>query len=118
MNIEELRDYCLHLKGAVEDFPFDEVTIVMKVQGKMFALIPLDADELSIALKCDPAKAVSLREQYESVKPGYHLNKKHWNTVYLGNDLPRSVLFEMIDESYSLVVSGLPRKSRTQLENS
>jgi predicted DNA-binding protein (MmcQ/YjbR family) len=81
MNIEELREYCLNLKGTTEEFPFDEVTLVLKVQGKMFALIPLDNPETQIALKCDPERAITLREEYESIVPAWHFNKKHWNTV-------------------------------------
>ena len=117
MNIEELRDYCLSLKGATECFPFDDVTLVLKVQGKMFALIPLLATDTSITLKCDPEIAITLREEYEAVVPAYHFNKKHWNTVYIDDRITRKQLCEWITNSYNLVVAGLPLKLRNELYN-
>ncbi|MFT3751598.1 MAG: MmcQ/YjbR family DNA-binding protein [Paludibacter sp.] len=115
MNIEELRDYCLSLKGSTEEFPFDEVTLVLKVQGKMFALIPLNNPETQISLKCDPERAITLRDEYEAIVPAWHFNKKHWNTIKIIPSLPKSLLTELINHSYELVVSGLPKKLREEL---
>lgn len=118
MNVEELRDYCLSLKGTTDEFPFDDVTMVLKVQGKMFALIPLDNPETQISLKCDPERAIQLREEYEAITPAWHFNKKHWNTVKIEPSISKSLLCELINHSYELVVAGLPRKLREELENS
>jgi len=115
MNIEELRDYCLALNGATEHFPFDEVTLVLKVQGKMFGLIPLDNPETQITLKCDPEKAISLREEYSAIVPAWHFNKKHWNTVLIDPSVSRTLLCELIQHSYNLVVAGLPKKLQLEL---
>jgi len=115
MNIEELRDYCLSLKGATEHFPFDEFSLVLKVQGKMFGLIPLDNTEPQIALKCDPERAIQLREEYEAITAAYHFNKKHWNSVRIDSSISQSLLLELIQHSYDLVVSGLPKKLREEL---
>jgi predicted DNA-binding protein (MmcQ/YjbR family) len=115
MNLEELREYCLSLKGSTECLPFDDVTLVLKVQGKMFALIPLDTDETSISLKCDPEKAIELREKFSSVVPAWHFNKKHWNTVYINSTISKDQLCDWIQHSYQLVVAGLPRKLREEL---
>jgi predicted DNA-binding protein (MmcQ/YjbR family) len=111
MDIEKLREYCLSKKGATESFPFDEVTLVLKVMGKMFALINLDGD-LSINIKCDPQIAVDLREHYPSVLPGYHMDKKHWNTVLIDGSIPDKLICEWIDNSYELVVNKMPKKSK------
>lgn len=116
MNIEELHDYCLSLKGATEDFPFDEVTLVFKVQGKMFALIPLDEPEPQITLKCDPERVISLREEYEAIVPARYFNKKYWNTVKIEPSISTTLLRELINHSYELVVAGLPRKLREELD--
>ena len=102
MNIEALREYCLSKENADEGFPFGEDTLVFKIKGKIFALANLDG-ELSINLKCDPAYAIELREKYNSVAPGYHMNKKHWNTVLLDGSVPDTELFSWIDHSYNLV---------------
>ena len=102
MNIETLRDYCISKKGADESFPFGEDTLVFKVTGKIFALVNLDGD-LSINLKCDPAFAIELRERYSSVTPGYHMNKKHWNTVMLDGSVPDKEVFSWIDHSFDLI---------------
>jgi predicted DNA-binding protein (MmcQ/YjbR family) len=107
MNIEELREYCLSKKGATECFPFDETTLVFKVADKMFALTDIEAD-LSINLKCEPYKAVELRETYSSVIPGFHMNKKHWNTVLINGTIPDKLIREWIDHSYELIVNQLP----------
>ncbi|WP_017730247.1 MmcQ/YjbR family DNA-binding protein [Nafulsella turpanensis] len=111
MHIEAFREFCLHLPGATEDFPFGEETLVFKVGGKMFALTDMDTFE-SINLKCEPEKAVELREQYEGVLPGYHMNKKHWNTVLTDGSVPDVLLKEWIRDSYELVVQSLPKKVR------
>jgi predicted DNA-binding protein (MmcQ/YjbR family) len=114
MNVEELRDYCLSKKGAEECFPFDDVTLVVKVGGKMFALINLDG-ELSINLKCDPDKAQELRETYNSITPGYHMNKKLWNTVFIDNTISNKLIKELIDHSYTLVYNSLPKKVKNNI---
>ncbi len=119
MNIEQLRDYCLAKKGVTEHFPFDEVTLVFKVMGKMFALAGLDRwekGETKINLKCNPEKAIELREEYEAIEPGFHMNKKHWNTVEVNNDVSNQLLLELIDHSYDLVVQGLSKKMKEELE--
>ena len=115
MNIEELRDYCLSLKGTSDEFPFDDVTLVLKVQGKMFALIPLDNPERQISLKCDPERAISLREQYDAIVPAWHFNKKHWNTVLIDPTISQKFLCELINHSYELVIAGLPKKLKDEL---
>lgn len=102
MDIESLREYCLSLPDVSESFPFDETTLVFKVKGKMFLLTDLEG-QLSMNVKCDPEKAVELREQFTSVKPGYHMNKKHWNTVIIDGSVPDKVLIDWINESYHLV---------------
>lgn len=115
MNIEEFREYCIAKKGVTEDFPFDEVTLVLKVLGKMFALTRLDTD-FRINLKCEPEKAISLREEYNAVLPGYHMNKKHWNTVIVDGSIPEKLIYEWIDDSYNLVVKKMPKKLRDELD--
>ncbi len=117
MNIEEFRNYCLSKKGVEESFPFDEETLVFKVMGKMFALAGLEYENLEVNLKCDPGRAIELREEYGEVRPGYHMNKKHWNTVAFEGSLDDSFLKELIDHSYDLVVKGLRKKDRDILEN-
>jgi predicted DNA-binding protein (MmcQ/YjbR family) len=102
MNIETLREYCISRRNATESFPFGEDTLVFKVNGKIFALINLDG-ELSINLKCDPALAIELRERYSSVTSGYHMNKRHWNTILIDGSIPDSEIQEWIDHSYNLV---------------
>ncbi len=115
MNIEEFRDYCLRKKGVEETFPFDEVTLVFKVMGKMFALIGLDSDHFSVNLKCDPERAIELRESHPEIQPGWHMSKKHWNTVSFEGALDDDFLLELIDHSYDLVVAKLPKKVREAL---
>ena len=117
MNIEDVRAYCLSKKCATEEFPFDETTLVFKVLGKMFALTDLEG-YLSINLKCDPEKAIELRENYSNVLPGYHMNKKHWNTVMIDGSVSVRLILTWIDESYDLVVSKLTKKEKEILENS
>lgn len=114
MNFEDYREYCLRKPFVTEGFPFDQSTLVFKVDGKMFALA--DVDEFnSINLKADPEKAIEQRELYSGVLPGYHMSKKHWNTVMTKGDVPLPQIYEMIDESYRLVFLSLPKKRRDEL---
>lgn len=115
MDAESFCKYCLDKKGVTEDFPFDEETLVFKVLGKIFVLTHIDTFE-SINLKCDPERAMELRERYEEIRPGYHMNKKHWNTVMVNGSLGDEMLKELIDHSYDRVVAGLPAKLRKTLE--
>jgi predicted DNA-binding protein (MmcQ/YjbR family) len=115
MTPEELRAWCLELPGAEETFPFRPDVSVFKVAGKVFALSALEGDPLRVSLKCEPALAERLREDHEAVIPGYHLNKRHWNTVILDGSLPDAMVGDMIEDSYDLVVSGLPRRRRALL---
>ena len=115
MNIEELREYCLSRKKAEECFPFDDVTLVFKVMNKMFALVPLDSD-LQINLKCDTEKSIELREKYPCVIPGYHMSKKHWNTIIIDGSIPDKLIRDWIDHSYDEVVKGLTKKDREKLK--
>jgi predicted DNA-binding protein (MmcQ/YjbR family) len=110
MNIEELFNYCLSVKGAEATTPFDEVTIVMKVMGKMFAMIPTDEERCSISLKCDPEEAIRLREQYESVEGAYHMNKTYWNRIWLDGDMGDDELKRLINHSVEEVIHKLPKK--------
>jgi predicted DNA-binding protein (MmcQ/YjbR family) len=103
MNIEILREYCIGKEGVTESFPFGDDTLVFKAGGKIFALVNLNGD-LSINLKCDPALAIELRERYPSVTPGYHMNKKHWNTILLDGSVPDKELLSWIDHSYKLII--------------
>lgn len=103
MNIEILREYCISKKDVTESFPFDDDTLVFKAGGRIFVLVNLEGD-LSINLKCDPVLAVELRERYSSVLPGYHMNKKHWNTVLVDGSVPDKEIFSWIDHSYDLVL--------------
>lgn len=103
MDIETLREYCLSKEGASESFPFGETTLVFKVKGKIFLLASLDAQPLQFNVKCNPEKAVELREQYDCILPGYHMNKKHWNTIIVDGSLKHDDLKEHIDHSYKLV---------------
>ena len=102
MNIESLREYCIKKAGVTESFPFGDDTLVFKVNGKIFALVNLDGD-LSLNLKCDPSLALELRERYPSVIPGYHMNKKHWNTIQIDGLVPDKEIFKWIDHSFDLV---------------
>ncbi|MDR1369578.1 MAG: MmcQ/YjbR family DNA-binding protein [Dysgonamonadaceae bacterium] len=114
MNVEELHEYCLSFKGADASFPFDEVSLVLKVMGKMFALIPLDDPELSITLKCDPEKAIELREQCTGVEPAFHFNKKYWNTIYANRDMSDEEIKFWIRHSVDEVVKKLPKKVQNE----
>jgi len=103
MNIEILREYCISKKNATESFPFGDDTLVFKTAGRIFALVNLEGDP-SINLKCDPARAIELRERYSSVIPGYHMNKKHWNTIYIDGSVPDKEVLSWVDHSYDLVL--------------
>jgi len=119
MHIEDIRNYCLKKVHVTEHFPFDEVTLVFKVAGKMFLLTSLTTWEKGrpfLNLKCDPEYAETLRADYESITPGYHMSKKHWNSVYLNqNDLQPQFVLELIDHSYDLIVKSLTKKLREEL---
>ena len=104
MNIEILREYCISKKNVTESFPFSDDTLVFKTEGRIFALVNLEGD-LSINLKCNPARAIELRERYSSVTPGYHMNKKHWNTIYIDGSVPDKEVFSWVDHSYDLVLN-------------
>ncbi len=114
MNIEIFREYCLLKKGVSESFPFDKTTLVLKVLDKMFALTDLE-NEFSISLKCNPEKAVLLREKYDAVNGAYHFNKKHWNSIRIDGSIPDKEIKEWIDDSYHLVVSKMTKKKRDLL---
>ncbi|MFC1898441.1 MmcQ/YjbR family DNA-binding protein [Candidatus Cloacimonadota bacterium] len=115
MNLKQLRKHLSSKPGAYEDFPFDDVTMVLKVGKKMFALISLDNDPLNINLKCDPILAVELRQLYPAVIPGYHMNKTHWNTVILDGSIPDKIIKKMINDSYDLVFKTLTRKEKNKV---
>ncbi|WP_158825917.1 MmcQ/YjbR family DNA-binding protein [Mucilaginibacter lacusdianchii] len=117
MNVEELRDYCLLKRGVEESFPFDSETLVFKAGGKIFLLIGLSTGN-RFNVKCNPERAVELREQFSEVQPGYHMNKVHWNTVYTDGTLNRKQLCDMIDHSYELIVKSLPKKVREEITGS
>ncbi len=117
MNIEAFRSYCLAKKGVEEAFPFGEETLVFKVMGKIFAITGLDSTEFRVNLKCDPDRALELREAYEDIVPGWHMNKQHWNTVYFENGLPTALLKELIDHSYDLIVRSLPKSVQSELQS-
>lgn len=114
MNIEVLREYCLSKKGVTEHFPFDEVTLVFKVGDKMFALTNLDG-EPTVNLKCDPERAIELREQHSSIIPGYHMNKTHWNTVIMDGTISDKLIYELVEHSYNLVFESLPKIKRERI---
>jgi len=115
MNIESFRDYCLSKNAVSESFPFDEDTLVFKVGNKMFALCSLESNPFSANLKCDPERAIQLREQYDTIAPGFHMSKKHWNTVIMNGNLSNEFIIELIDHSYNLVVKGMTKKQRMEL---
>lgn len=114
MHIEAFREYCIAKKGVTEEFPFDEVTLVFKVMGKMFAIAPLERIPSQANLKCDPERAIELRAEFDgNIIPGYHMSKVHWNTLYL-EQLPPSLIIELIDHSYDLIVASLPKKVKAE----
>ena len=114
MNVEQFRTYCLTKGHVTEEFPFDEATLVFKVCGKMFALTGLDNPEFKVNLKCDPDRALELRESYDSINEGYHMSKVHWNTLTIDGSFSDKLLCELIDHSYELVIKGLPKKIREE----
>ncbi len=116
MNLEEIREYCLSVKGASECFPFDETTLVFKVMEKMFAYMSIEAsdDGFRINLKCEPEKAIELRERFSGIVPGYHANKKYWNTIYLNSDVPDNELKSLVHHSVDEVIKKLPRKKQEE----
>jgi len=114
MDIEQFREYCLSKKGVSEELPFGPETLVYKVMGKIFALTGLDSEVFTVNLKCDPEKAISLREEFSFIIPGYHMNKKHWNTVNFERT-PTKMATELIDHSYEIVASGLTKKLQAEL---
>ena len=117
MDVESFRLYCLAKKGVTEEFPFDEKTLVFKVMNKMFALCGLERMPLQIALKCDPGRAIELREEYDGLITGaYHMNKTHWNSLVV-EMLPPGLVRELIDHSYDLIVKSLPKKVQEELKN-
>ena len=115
MNAAELRDWCLDQPGAFEDFPFTAEHSVFKVEGKMFAISALDREPLEVSVKCEPELAVELRNSYAAIRPGYHLNKRHWNTITLDGSVSDQLVRDMIEDSYDLVVSALPKRVQKQL---
>ncbi len=115
MDLEEFREYCLRKPGATEETPFGPDVLVFKVGGKMFALTSLERFPAAANLKCDPDLALDLRDRYEQVSPGYHMNKKHWNTVEIDSGIPDGELRKMIDHSYNLVAKSLPKRMQKQL---
>ncbi|WP_130735776.1 MmcQ/YjbR family DNA-binding protein [Flavobacterium sp. J27] len=119
MNIQQLYEFCLSKKGVSEHFPFDEDTLVFKVGGKMFCLTSLQKWEQgnpSLNLKCDPEKALELRATHEAIQPGFHMSKKHWNTVFFHSDVPTKMMVELINHSYDLVFESLPKKIKQEIE--
>jgi predicted DNA-binding protein (MmcQ/YjbR family) len=115
MNIEAYRDYCISKKGVTESFPFDEKTLVFKVMNKMFALTSIETFKF-INLKCDPEKAIELREEHEGIAGAYHMSKKHWNSVSTQGDLSDKIIYQLIDNSYNLIVGALTKKLQRELE--
>lgn len=115
MNLEMLKNYCLRKKGVIEDFPFDTETLVFKVGPKMFALTNLNKSPLQVNLKCDPYAAEELRSEFQSIKPGFHMNKKYWNTVYIDGTIDDGKIFWMIDMSYNLVFNSLRKIDREKI---
>ena len=121
MNIQQLYDFCLTKKGVTEHFPFDEDTLVFKVGGKMFCLTSLNEWENgtpSLNLKCDPEKALELRAEYDAINPGYHMSKKHWNTVVFHSDVDNKMMRELINHSYELVFKSLTKKVQSEVLDS
>lgn len=115
MNQESFREYCLSKKSVTESFPFNETALVFKVAGKMFALTSLDKIEFEVNLKCDPERALALRDEFpETIIPGFHMSKKHWNTVLLDGRIKQNLFKELIDHSYDLVVQSLTKKARLE----
>ena len=118
MDIQQFFDYCLSKKGVTEHFPFNEDALVLKVGGKMFLLSSLSSWEKGnpkVNLKCDPERAQELRAEYDGIQPGYHMSKKHWNTISINEEVPDTLVKELIDHSYELVFSSLPNKIKNEI---
>lgn len=115
MHLEDILHFCQQLPGTEETFPFDNRTLVFKVMGKMFALVDVE-ESVGINLKCDPERAIELRERFDGIQPGYHMSKKHWNTVDLQGSVDDQLIRELLMHSYDLVVSGLPKKLKDELK--
>lgn len=115
-NVESFREYCIRKPFVSESFPFGEDTLVFKVGSKMFSLLNL-SNPASANLKCNPERAIELREEYESITPGYHMNKQHWNTIQIDGTLPNELIMELIDHSYKLVYQSLTMKEKANLKN-
>ncbi len=115
MNKTEVREYCLSKKKATSDFPFDQITEVFRVSKKMFALMGTDKEPGQINLKCDPPLGRDLRDRYDAIKPGYHMNKEHWITVVLDGSLEPDLVKGLIDHSYQLILKSLSKKQRKEL---
>lgn len=116
MNIEDFRNYCISLPGVTEDMPFGGDTLVFRVGGKIFALTGADLFEFA-NLKCEPQRAIDLRDQYDGIRPGYHMNKQHWNSVYPGKDVPDALFCELIEHSYRLIFNSLSAKDRNAINS-
>jgi predicted DNA-binding protein (MmcQ/YjbR family) len=114
MNLEQFREYCIQKPHVTEHFPFDNETLVFKVSGKIFALVNINSFQF-VNLKCDPERSIELREQYVAIRPAFHMNKKHWNSVSVYSDLENKLLLELVDHSYNLVFQSLPKKRRDEL---
>jgi predicted DNA-binding protein (MmcQ/YjbR family) len=114
MTLADLQQHCAAKPGVSWDTPFGPDVMVFRVAGKIFALAPIDSFD-TLNLKCDPERAIELRERYAAITPGYHMNKKHWNTLDMTGDLPRQLVLELVDHSYDLVRASLPRKLRDEL---
>lgn len=119
MNIEEARECCLSMKGAIECFPFGDDTLVFKVMDKMFAYMGLESrdGEFWLNVKCDPEKAIELRERYEGIRPGYHSNKKYWNTIVIESDVPDNVIYELVQHSVDEVIKKLPKVKQQEYQS-
>jgi predicted DNA-binding protein (MmcQ/YjbR family) len=115
VDIEKIREYCLSKAGVTEDFPFDEHTLVFRVHQKIFLLTSLDREPPQLNLKCEPERALELREAHFAIIPGYHMNKRHWNTVILDGTLTDTLVLELVDDSYDLVFGSLPKKVQQAL---
>jgi len=116
MELQKVIDYCSAKKGTNQEFPFDDTTLVFKVLGKIYGLVNLDHPPHSINLKADPIYAISLRQKYNGIRTGYHMNKKHWNTVELDDDVPEDEILSQIDDSYNLIVKGLTKAQHAELD--
>jgi predicted DNA-binding protein (MmcQ/YjbR family) len=114
MNVEEVREFALSMPHATEDFPFDAETLVLRIGGKIFAILPLEKSG-HINLKCDPERAITLREEYSAIEPGWHMSKTNWNTL-LFDELPAALVKELIEHSYQLVFAGLTKKAKAELQ--